>query len=118
MGVSIPDSSIDRVHRIGKIKTAAGSSTSVQPVIVKFTSFHARKQIYRARKKLQNKKIGLDLTKQRKNLLHYAQMCVITNPNVEFAFADINCRIGLKLKKGGFTFFITKDKLQNVLNQY
>ena len=38
MGVCIPDSCIDRVHRVGRIKTSEGSSTSVQPVIIKFTS--------------------------------------------------------------------------------
>ena len=117
MGVSIPDSSIDRVHRIGRIKTSAGSSMSVQPVIMKFRSFNARMQVCRARKNLQNKKIGLDLTQRRKDLLHYALTCVKTNPNIEFAFADINCRIGLKLKQGGFKFFNTKDELQNILNQ-
>lgn len=92
MGVSIPDSSIDHVHQIGKTKSHEGSSTSVQPVIMKFTSFHARMQVYRARKKLENKKIGLDLTKRRKDLLHYAQTCVVINPNIEFAFADVNYR--------------------------
>ena len=112
MGVSIPDSSIDRLHHIGRIKTSAGSSMSVQPVIMKFTSFNARMQVYRARKNLQNKKIGLDLTQQRKDLLHYALTCVKTNPNIEFAFADINCPIGLKLKQGGFKFLILRTNFK------
>ena len=117
MEVSVPDSCIDRVHRIGRIRTIAGSSTSVQPVIMKFASFRARVQVYKARKKLQHQKIGLDLTQRRKELLSYAQTCAKTNPNIEFAFADINCRIGLKLKQGGFKFINTKDEFHNVLNE-
>ena len=116
MEVTVPDACIDRVHRVGKIKTPAGSSTSVQPVITKFTSFKPRVQVYRARKKLKNQKIGLDLTPRRKDLLSYAQIQVKSKTNVEFAFADINCRVGLKLKEGGFKFFNTRDEFHNVVN--
>ena len=117
MEVSVPDSCIDRVHRVGQIKTPAGSSMSVQPVIMKFTSFRSRVQVYRARKKLQNVKFGLDLTPRRKDLLSHAQNNVKNNPKIEFAFADINCRVGLKLKHGGFKFFNTKSEFYDVLNQ-
>ena len=114
MGVSIPDSSIDRVHRVGRIKTSVGSSTSVQPVIIKFSSFRARAYVYRARKKLQNRRIVLDLTQRRKDFLSYAQTCAKTNPIIEFAFVDINCGLRLKLKQGGFKFMNTKDELYNI----
>ena len=66
-------------------------------------------QVYRARKKLQNQKIGLNLTQRRKDLLFYAQTCAKTN--------QINGRLGLKLKQGGFKFINTKDELHTVLNQ-
>ena len=39
MEITVPDACIDRVHQAAQIKTPAGSSTSVQSVIMKFTSF-------------------------------------------------------------------------------
>ena len=72
-GVSIPDQCIDRCHRIGKIieeKDDDGNVTSTkQAMIVKFTTWRHRTILYRARKKLSNKKIFLDLTKKRFQLL-------------------------------------------------
>ena len=63
-GVAID--SIDRAHRIGpKIKSDDGSPPK-QQMIVKFTSFRDSTKVYRARKKLNDVKIRLDLTKERK----------------------------------------------------
>ena len=50
-----------------------------------------------SKEKLQNVKFGLDLTPRRRDLLSYPQTNVKNNPNIEFAFADINCRVGLNL---------------------
>ena len=45
-----------------------------------------------------------------------AQTYVKAHPIIELAFADINCRLGMKPRQGGFMFFNTKDELKNILN--
>ena len=62
-------------------------------------------------------KFRLDLTPRRKDLLSYAQTNVKINQNIEFTFADINCRAGLKLKQGGFKCFNTKKEFHDVQSQ-
>ncbi len=55
--------SIDRAHRVGpKIKSSDGGPPK-QQMIVKFTSFKDRTKVYRARKKSNDVKIRLDLTR-------------------------------------------------------
>ena len=50
------------------------------------------------------------------NYMDSMAFLVNSKTNVEFAFADINCRVALKLKGGAFKFFNTRDELHNVLN--
>eukprot|EP00112_Aurelia_sp_Birch-Aquarium-sp1_P015575 Seg3465.6 transcript_id=Seg3465.6/GoldUCD/mRNA.D3Y31 product="hypothetical protein" protein_id=Seg3465.6/GoldUCD/D3Y31 len=66
MEVNIPDSEIDRAHRIGSKKRVEG--VDQQEVIVKFKSWKSRCAFYRARKKLDENslvRIRMDLTVQR-----------------------------------------------------
>ena len=52
--IDIPLESLDGAHRIGKKKT--GENGVTQPIIVRFTSFRARKIFYRGRKTIKQKK--------------------------------------------------------------
>ena len=67
--LDIPDVAIDRAHRIGGPKVVAGKR--YLQVIVRFTTWRHRTQVYRTRKKSQNHKIKpnhkikLDLTHAR-----------------------------------------------------
>ena len=80
-------------------------------MIVKLNSWKDRVAVYRARKKLEDKRIYVDLTFRRAKLLKLAQTLVKSNPDIEFALADINCRLGVKGTDDRFQFFDTKEKL-------
>ena len=92
-GVEIPDAVIDRAHKIGKSYLDRESNNEVNTVIVRFTSFRYRTLFYKARKKLSNSTIRLDLTKRRLNILKKARVKVEGNNKVKFVYADINCRL-------------------------
>ena len=133
---------IDRAHRIGKkfIRDEDGESEDegdesvvgeVQPgqsrmpsrkgqlsqqVIVKFTSWRARTLFCRKRKNVkQGVKIKLHLTKRRLDLLKFAQRECKGNEKVDFVFADLNCNLVVRSKRGEFVIFHSKDKLKAIL---
>lgn len=85
-------------------------------MIVKFVSWQDRTAVYKARKKLDNKVIQLDLTAKRSQLLKYAKERVEGNENIDFVFPDINCRLGLKTTDGKFFFFSGENELEAVLD--
>ena len=85
-------------------------------MIVKLHTWEDRSAMYKARKKLKNKRICGDLTRRRANLLSLAQTMVCSNPNNDFAFSDINCRLGVKGTCGTFKFFNTKKELLDLLS--
>ena len=69
--VDIPDTVIDRAHRIGRMKVIDGKK--VQPMInFRFTTWRHRTNVYRARKNCEEYRIKLDLTKDRVSLLKRA----------------------------------------------
>ena len=78
---------------------------SGQTVIVKLHTWEDRSAIYKARKKLKNKRIHVDLTRRRPCLPTLAQTTVRSNPNYDFALTDINCRLGVKGTCGTFKLF-------------
>ena len=108
--VNISEDDIDRAHRVGK-KTTDDDGIEGQAMIVKLYSWKDRVSVYRARKKLEDKRIFTDLTYRRAKLLKLAQTLVKSNPDFEFAFADINCRLGVKGTDDKFQFFNTKEEL-------
>eukprot|EP00112_Aurelia_sp_Birch-Aquarium-sp1_P001141 Seg1118.2 transcript_id=Seg1118.2/GoldUCD/mRNA.D3Y31 product="hypothetical protein" protein_id=Seg1118.2/GoldUCD/D3Y31 len=112
--------SVDRAHRIGPVKvTDAGSRC--QQMIVRLNSFRDRTKVYRARTNLSddsNVKVRLDLTKKRLDTLIKAQDLVKNHGKCEFAFADINCNLSVKLKRSkGFTFFTSINDLNEKLDK-
>lgn len=67
MDIKIPPDSISRCHRIGKAKEG-----KARPIIINFTNYKVKEQIFRSRKMLKGKNITIhdDLTKKRLNLLN------------------------------------------------
>ena len=113
IGVAIPDEVIDRAHRIGKVRQSRGKKS--QQMIVKFTTWRHRIMVYRARKNSKKVKIHLDLTKSNLDLIIRANEKLKENDD-NFAFADVNCRLCLKLD-GEFKYFETENEFLNLIGQ-
>ena len=109
--VDVPDTVLDRAHRIGKPKYKDGIKQ--QTMMVRFTTWRHRTAVYRARKKDKSVRIRLDLTKQRLDLLIKAQKVVEERDDIMYAFADVNCRLSVKHKSGKFTYF---NDIEDLLN--
>ena len=115
--VDIPDVVIDRAHRIGAPYVDDTSKIKHQSIIVRFTTFRHRTMLYLRRKKLSgNVKIKLDLTKSKYNLLKYARDRVKNLENVDFVYADINCRLKVKMKDKSEYFFNSSDELIDLVD--
>ena len=111
-GVDIPDSNIDRAHRIGPKKEKK------QAIIVKFTTFRHRTLLYRARRKLKNGvKLHIDLSKKRFKLLLDAQKYVENVGEVQFVYADINCNLKVKFRNNDESFFTSMQELEDFLDK-
>ena len=98
-GGDIPNTVIDRTHRIGETYFDNKRKKNCESIIVRFTTFRHRTMVYRAKKNMKNNvRVKLDLTKKRYNLLVLANTFVANiNINlVKFCYADINCRPKIK----------------------
>lgn len=106
---------VDRAHRIGE-RNVDDDGNVRQQMIVKFRCFRERTMVYRARKKAAAVKIRLDLTKQRLSLLKKAMDLVEARKDtMDYAFADINCSLAVKLKNGNFVYFTSIESLKSKL---
>ena len=112
--VEVPDTVIDRVHRIGKPRIVKGRK--VHQVIVRFTTWRHRTLEYRARKMSPNYKIKLNLTKRRNDTIQKGTS-FFEEKKLGFAFADINCRMSAKI---GDTFehFNSEEELFEIIRRY
>ena len=98
LNVNVPDTVIDRAHRIGNRHQR----------IVRFTTWRHRTLVYRARKKPQSPyKIRLDLTKKRLNTVIVTKG-VLKAKRLGFTFADVNCRLCAKIGDK-FRYFSDKE---------
>ena len=88
LNLPINKNDIDRAHRVGKERKS---------MIVKFYSFHKRSSLYKARKRENNIKIHLDITKNRLTLLDEARKLINENCGIDYVFADINCNTVAKM---------------------
>ena len=88
-------------------------------MIIKVFKWETRNRIYRSRKAGHSKGISvrLDLTKRRLNILNEVRNMTKNIPIVEFVFADINCRLGVKFVNGLLRFFNSVAELNNLLQQ-
>ena len=67
IGVDLPDSMIDRAHRVGKVIKINGKE--VRQMIIRLTTWRHRTMVYKAWKNSSRHKIKLDLTKRRREIL-------------------------------------------------
>ena len=98
-GVNVPDPVIDRAHRIGNKYKEKDKEGEFQDVIVRFTTFRHRTEVYHGRKKMEMR-VRLDLTKTRYNTLKEGIKFVEKVEGIEFVYADINCRLKVKFSDG------------------
>ena len=112
--INISSNDIVRAHRVGKVTN--GGETKPRQMIVKFKSWDIRTQIYKARKKLTDRKIFIDLTKRRFALMKLATEKIQSNDNINYAFCDINCSLGVKLLNGDLRFFNSEVELDSIIS--
>ena len=113
--IEIPDSVIDRAHRIGPVRKDSDNNKTPS-IIVRFSTFRHRTRLYRARKTLKSARVRLDLTKIRYKLLGDARMMVEKNPKVNFVYADINFRLRLRPMKGDDISFESMEELDEIIS--
>lgn len=109
--VSIPDAVIDRAHRIGHIKEEGGKR--YRQIIVRFTTWRHRTEVYRARKNTKKYRIRLDLTKERLKIMEKAKDLLKDMGRASescYVFSDVNCRMCLKCD-GKFQYFGNTNEL-------
>ena len=61
-------------------------------------------------------RIRLDLTEDRYNLLVWARKRVNNCPEVNYVYADINCRLKVKLADESHKFFESMEELNGILS--
>ena len=110
------DWAIDRAHRVGPKKNKQGQPVE-RAMIVRFTSWRARTNVYTNRKKGNNEgaKFYTDLTKRRFDLKKKAEEKTRDNEHVKFAYADINNNICLMMADGSKKFINSENELDNIL---
>ena len=84
--LNIPDTVVDRAHRIGPEYSDYKTKKKCKAIIVRFTMFRHRTLVYRARNKIRNVKIRLDLTKERHALFLEANNHVKGNKIMMLSF--------------------------------
>ena len=101
LNIDIDDCDIDRVHRHEESYFDTYGN-KMQPVIVRFTSWYARNELYRVRKESRYR-FRADITSRRQQILDFARDYVELNnlSNViDFVTVDRNCRLILRSKSG------------------
>ena len=113
----IPESVLDRSHHIGPAYNNNDTEKKMESIIVKFTTFRHRTFFYANCRNIKSgARIRLDLTKDRYNLLASARRRVNNNyPEVNYNYADINCRLKVKLAYEGHKFFESMVELNGIL---
>ena len=113
LNVYIEESEFNRIHRIGPKINKNGKV--FQQIIVKLKGFVPRTKVYRARKHKTDIAVHLDLTKGRYLLVKDACSRAKNCASVDFACADINCSLCLRLKNGDWEFFNSLEVLERLL---
>ena len=93
-GLDIPESVIDRAHRIGPTYQDRVTQVQMKSVIVRLTTFRHRTMIYQARKTIKTKsnmKVKLDLTKYRYKLWQDGiEFVKSKSESVKFVYVDVD----------------------------
>eukprot|EP00795_Rhopilema_esculentum_P004267 gene4268-20464_t len=112
--VDVPDAVIDRAHRIGSPRNVKGKK--IHQVIVRFTTWRHRTLVYRARKKCPKYSIKLDSTKRRIDIIQKVTS-FLKEKELGFAFADVNCRLSVKIGDV-FEHFNSEEDLMDIVRRY
>ena len=72
---------------------------------------------YRNRDILKDVRVKLDLTKKRYNILKSARSIADEKQDVNYVFADINCRLKVVFKDGTSEFFKDISELNELIEQ-
>ena len=113
MNVDKKESEYNSIYRIGpKIKK---NGKAFQQIIVKLKGFVPRTKVYRAKKHKADIAIHLDLTKRCYLLLKDAYGKAKYCASVDFACADINFSLCLRLKNDDWKFFNSLEDLERLL---
>ena len=89
----------------------------MQSIIVRFTTFRRRTIFYANRKNIKfGARIRLDLRKDCYNLLVSARKRVNNCPGASYVYADINCRLKVKLADESHKFFESMEELNIILS--
>ena len=110
-------STIDKMHRIGKIRNRDGKRN--QDIIIRFKTHHSRYTVMRNRKEARSVKIRPNLTKCRNDLQYKASEYVKEIEKVKFIYANIHGDLILRLNEeidGKEDFqFNSMNKLESLL---
>ena len=118
--LEIPDSNLDRAHRIGKSYFDKIKKVKRKSIIVRFNIFRHRALLHRAKKDIKLKKgykIRLDLTKKRYLMLSEANKLASDNQNANFCYADVNCSLKIRWNDNQEDFFDTLEDLRDLLDR-
>ena len=107
---------IDRAHRIGRDYKCHKTNKTCCSVIVHFTSFNHRTSIYR-NKNISKDVKGQDSTKKRYNILKSARSIADEKQDVNYVFADVNCRLKVVFKDGTSEFLKNISELNELIEQ-
>ena len=112
----IPLSCIDRAHRIESECKSYRNKKKCCSIIVRFMSFRHRTMFYRNRKRLKDVRIKLHLAKRRYRILKDPIDLAKEHPDLDYVFADVNCRLKVIFKDGTSSFFNGIDNLKSMIN--
>ena len=79
-------------------------------------SFRHRTMFYRNRKHLKDVRMKLDLTKRRYRILKDATDLAKEHLDLNYLYADVNCRLKVVFKDGTSNFFNDIDNLKSMIN--
>ena len=113
----IPESVLDRSHRIDPAYNNNDTGKKMQSIIARFTTLRHRTLFYANCKNIKSgARIRLDLSKDRYNLLVSARKRVYNYPEVNYNYADINCRLKVKLAYESHKLFESVEELNGILS--
>ena len=118
--LEIPDSNLDRTHRIGKPYFDKIKKVKCKSIIVRFNTFHHRTLLYRAKKDIKQKKgykIRLDLTKRHYLMLSEANKLASDNQNASLFYGDVNCRLKMRWNDNQEDFCDTFEDLRDLMDR-
>ena len=118
--LEIPDSNLDRDHRIGKSYFDRIKNVKCKSIVICFNTFCHQTLLYKAKKGIKQKKeykIRLYLTKMRYLMLSEANKLASDNQNANFCYADINSRLKIRWNDNQEGFFHIIEDLRDLLDR-